>query len=291
MNPLAPAAATYRGELTNPDRWPAWVPRTGDVLVCTPPKCGTTWTQTMVSMLLRGEAALPGRLGDLSPWVDAELNDVKEMAAQLRAQTGRRAVKTHTPGDGFPVWDGVTVIAVYRHPLDVFFSLRKHLQNMVGREGHILSGPVSTALEAFVESEMDSEDIDRDSLATLVWHYRQTVLSERVPGRAVFHYAAMRANPRAAVARLAAAIGVEADTDLIDAIVAATSFAAMKAAAEDYVPQGSGRLWHDKAGFFESASSGKWKGVLSAGELARFNARLMKLLPLPDARRWLLSGA
>ncbi len=38
-------------------------------------------------------------------------------------------VKTHTPADGFPVWEGVTVISVYRHPLDVFFSMRKHIAN------------------------------------------------------------------------------------------------------------------------------------------------------------------
>jgi hypothetical protein len=66
---------------------------------------------------------LPARLPILSPWVDADLGlPASEVAEALAAQKGRRVVKTHTPADGFPIWEGVTVIAVYRHPLDVFFS-------------------------------------------------------------------------------------------------------------------------------------------------------------------------
>lgn len=76
-------------------------------------------------------AELPGKLPELSPWVDADLGVPASVVAEaLAAQKGRRVVKTHAPADGFPIWEGVTVIAVYRHPLDVFFSLRKHIVNM-----------------------------------------------------------------------------------------------------------------------------------------------------------------
>ena len=123
---LKPANETYRGVITNPERWRTWQPRKGDILVCTPPKCGTTWTQTMTAMLLNGGPDLSGPVSVISPWVDVDFGEPQDVAAALAQQNGRRVVKTHTPADGFPVWDGVTVIAVYRHPLDVLFSLRKH---------------------------------------------------------------------------------------------------------------------------------------------------------------------
>ena len=127
---IEPAKRTYRGTMTIPERWPTWVPRQGDILVCTPPKSGTTWTQTILTMLVYGGSDLPDKVPFLSPWVDAHLGvGPDEVAAALERQPGRRVVKTHTPADGFPVWEGVTVIAVYRHPLDVFFSLRKHMRN------------------------------------------------------------------------------------------------------------------------------------------------------------------
>ena len=107
---LAAATAAYRGELTTPERWVTWVPRKGDILVCTPPKCGTTWTQTILVMLLHGGRDTPERIHALSPWVDAARGDAEEVARALERQRGRRVVKSHTPADGFPVWDGVTVI-------------------------------------------------------------------------------------------------------------------------------------------------------------------------------------
>ena len=104
---LAPPLRTYRGHVTDPARWATWVPRQGDILVCTPPKCGTTWTQTILTMLAHGRTDLPDKVPVLSPWVDANLGvPAEQVEAALSAQAGRRVVKTHTPADGFPIWDG-----------------------------------------------------------------------------------------------------------------------------------------------------------------------------------------
>ena len=146
-----PAATTYRGELTTPERWVTWEPRDGDVLVCTPPKSGTTWTQTMLAMLLNGGPDLPDTLGAVSPWVDADLGVAPdEVARTIAALPGRRVLKTHTPADGFPVWDGIKVVAVYRHPLDIFFSLRKHIANRHLSDDHPMKAPLSEALAALL---------------------------------------------------------------------------------------------------------------------------------------------
>lgn len=289
---LAPALRTYRGSRTDPDRWGSWAPRAGDILVCTPPKSGTTWTQTILAMLVHGGPELPDTLPILSPWVDADLG-VPAAAVQtaLAAQSGRRVVKTHTPADGFPLWEGVTVIAVYRHPLDVFFSLRKHLANtrdIAPDDPGLLS--VSQSFRNFIDGDADREDFDRDTLATLTLHYRETVRAGRVPGLRLFHYADMLRDGRRAVAALANAAGIDADATLIDRVAAATSFDAMKANAADYAPVAGTGFWKSDANFFDSGSSRKWEGALSDEEVARYETRLAALLPDNRARAWLEAG-
>jgi aryl sulfotransferase len=282
----APAARIYRDPITNPDRWKTWVPNTGDILVCTPSKCGTTWTQTMLAMLVHGGPDLPMKLPVLSPWVDADLGvPASEVAAALAAQTGRRVVKTHTPADGFPIWEGVTVIAVYRNPLDVFFSLRKHTDNRKTPEpDDPRAWPVSEAFRAYV---LGADDSEFDNLATLTAHYTRTALSGRLPDLKLFHYSDMVRDGRRTVEALALAAEINATAGLIDTVTAATAFGAMKAKAADYVPVAGTGFWKSDENFFDSGSSRKWEGQLSEAELAFYRGRLQELIPDSRDRQWL----
>lgn len=289
---IAPAERYYRGGVTRPERWSTWVPNTGDILVCTPPKCGTTWTQTMLAMLVHGGADLPAPLPMLSPWVDADLGvPSDEVAEALAAQKGRRVVKTHAPADGFPIWEGVTVVAVYRHPLDIFFSLRNHAANRrdVG-EDEMFTWPVSSSIRAFVSNPSDSEDIGKESLARVANHYTNTVLSGRLPDLKLFHYSDMVRDGRRTVEALAAAAEIDASDSLIDAVTTATAFGAMKAKAADYAPVGGTGFWKSDTNFFDSATSGKWESKLFEEELARYRERLEELIPKVQARDWLEHG-
>jgi hypothetical protein len=225
-------------------------------------------------------------------WVDADLGvSADEVAATLAAQKGRRVVKTHTPADGFPIWDGVTVIAVYRHPLDIFFSLRKHEANKrVVKPDHPMSLPVPDSIRRFINEPVDPDDFDKDTLASLALHYSETVLSGRYPHLNVLHYSDMLRDGHRTVQNLASAAGIEAGAELIDQVAAATVFGAMKARAVDYAPVGGTGYWKSDAGFFDSASSGKWEGKLSPAEIDLFNTRLAELVPDEKARTWLLAG-
>lgn len=286
---IAPATRTYRGGITRPERWETWVPNKGDILVCTPPKCGTTWTQTMLAMLVHGGADLPMKLPVLSPWVDADLGvSASEVAAALATQTGRRVVKTHTPADGFPIWEGVTVIAVYRHPLDVFFSLRKHTANRANPNADDpIGGPVSDAIRAYVS---DTDDFDRDSPAALTAHYTETVHSGRLPDLKVFHYSDMLRDGRRTVEALAKAAGIDADDQVIDKVTSATAFGTMKAKAADYTPVAGTGFWKSDADFFDSATSNKWEGQLTIDDLAAYDAKVDAMLS-PTERAWLEWGS
>ena len=288
---IAAARRTYRGGLTNPDRWATWTPRSGDILVTTPPKNGTTWTQAMLAMLVHGGTQLPNTVSVLSPWVDSNIGTAEDVTAALAVQNGRRVLKTHTPADGFPIWEGVTVVAVYRHPLDMFFSHRKHMANMKDvADDHPMLLPLSASLRAFVEGTVDPDDFERETLASYALHYQQTVLSGRLPDLKLFHYADMIRGPRRAVQGLARAAGIDAAPAVIDAVTDATSFGAMKANAAAYAPGGGTGIWKNEAAFFDAGTSGKWEGQLSREDLDLYADRFAALIPDRAARHWLENG-
>lgn len=246
----------------------------------------------MLAMLVHGTSELPEKVPVLSPWVDADLGvPADAVATTLTAQIGRRVVKTHTPADGFPVWDGVTVVAVYRHRPDIFFSLRNHEANKrVGTQDHPMALPVSESVRLFIDDEKDTEDCDTDTLASVVHHYTETVLSGRIPNLFALHYSDMLADGYSTVQSLANAIGVQASDALVEEVAEATAFSSMKSNAANYAPVAGTGYWKSDAGFFASGGSGKWEDRLSKEELDHFDARLMALLPDTKARDWLKAG-
>ena len=119
----------YRGVMSDSVRWERFTFRPGDVVISTPSKCGTTWMQTIVGMLLLDRVDLGAPISTLSPWLDMLIRTDEEVFGLLDRQTHRRFIKTHTPLDGVPRLDEVTYVALIRHPLDVALSNADHFQN------------------------------------------------------------------------------------------------------------------------------------------------------------------
>jgi hypothetical protein len=72
----------------------------GDIVISTPKKCGTTWTQMLCALLIFDGAHFPKPLEQLSPWLDMRNRPIEDVRAALARQTHRRFIKTHTPLDG-----------------------------------------------------------------------------------------------------------------------------------------------------------------------------------------------
>ena len=114
----------YNGVVSDTRVWDEFELRPDDVIISTPPKCGTTWTQTIALMLLRKTDRLEDSVWKLSPWIDCKFRP--ESPELLAAATNRRCIKSHAPLDGIKYCPEATYIAVYRHPVDVHFSLQNH---------------------------------------------------------------------------------------------------------------------------------------------------------------------
>src|SRR5918997_952744 len=92
----------YRGLVYDSARWAGFRFRPDDIVISTPPKCGTTWMQMLCAMLVFDATEFYRPLGDISPWLDMQTSDLAAVMAELDAQDHRRLIKTHTPLDGLP---------------------------------------------------------------------------------------------------------------------------------------------------------------------------------------------
>ncbi|MGH3792933.1 MAG: hypothetical protein ACRDRU_08120 [Pseudonocardiaceae bacterium] len=61
------AAIRYRSFAADSIRWEGFPFRDGDIVISTPSKCGTTWTQMMCALLVFQTPDLPQPLIELSP--------------------------------------------------------------------------------------------------------------------------------------------------------------------------------------------------------------------------------
>jgi hypothetical protein len=76
-----PGRVEYRSWLSDNLRWDALELRAGDIVICAPPKCGTTWTQRLVSLLVFDGPRLPAPLPLVSQWFDLTVQPVEKVVA------------------------------------------------------------------------------------------------------------------------------------------------------------------------------------------------------------------
>src|SRR5690349_4908519 len=122
----SPIVHEYRNVVSDNLRWNRFAVRPGDIFVCTPPKCGTTWMQAIVAELLFPDGIPGARLWEVCPWIDARFDPVDEVIDRLDAQEHRRSIKTHTPADGIPWHSSAFYIVVGRDGRDAFMSMFNH---------------------------------------------------------------------------------------------------------------------------------------------------------------------
>src|SRR6478672_945559 len=120
----------YRSFISDNLRWNRLEPRLGDIVVCTPAKCGTTWMQTIVAALLFPDGGALGPVTEVAPWIDARFEPIDVVVARLDAQSHRRQIKTHTPADGIRWSPDASYVVVFRDGRDAFMSFHNHMSNM-----------------------------------------------------------------------------------------------------------------------------------------------------------------
>lgn len=281
----------YVGPVTNTDIWQSFALRPDDIIVTTPPKCGTTWTLYIVMMLIHGRVVEKAGTSDHAPWLDCGFRDRTEIAAFLDGLDRRRCIKSHTPFDGIPHDPRPTYIVVYRHPVDMHFSMATHVSNMrYDILDHLFPGDDGPNFRRFLERPLTEEGTDDLSLAAMAHHFLEAKARASAGNVHFFHYAEMTRDLPGQVSRMARIMGCDWSDALLAEITEATRFSSMRKVMEDSPDRfGDDNPFPDMASFFAAGTSKKWEGRLSAEDMEAYAARIAALLP-PEDVEWLETG-
>ena len=77
-----------RSWTTDSRRWSLFRPRPDDIVICTSAKCGTTWMQQIVSLLVF-QSPEPRDIQNESPWIDMRVRPIEEVTVRVEQQTHR----------------------------------------------------------------------------------------------------------------------------------------------------------------------------------------------------------
>lgn len=285
-----PAHRDYVGPITNTHRWQHFAPRPGDVFICTPPKCGTTWTQAICAMLVFGRVDHGQQPAAISPWIDAEFEPIEDYLRIVDAQTHRRFLKTHTPFDGIPYDPECTYFAVLRDPRDVYFSGSDHRDNMTDVELASTFPSGENAFEVWLTAASEPGRWDLWTLDTLVRFFRSYWDYRDLPNLHLFHYSDMKRDLPGVIAAMSRILGYDYDDATIESFAQAASFDVMKRNAGRFAPQSGMGFWKSDAGFFARGRQREWETRWTEAQRLAFDERIHAMLDATSAR-WLLEGA
>ena len=297
---IRPPRREVRSRIFDSARWAGYRARPDDIIIATFPKCGTTWTQRIVSMLLAGSAA-PAPLG--GPWPDFRLRGpVEPILAMAEAIPGRRHLKSHLPYDALPVWEGVKFIHVARDGRDSALSMHNHMRGFTSQMnllmdqvsledpkfGHAAPPTPEDPAESFRRWLIDGGAVG-DPGASFWEVERSYWAARRDPAMLLVHYNDLKADRGAEIARIAHYIEIELSSAVMEEIVEAADFEAMREQGAALMP-GAENAWVDGAKtFLNKGVNGRWQGVFAEADLRAYDARIAEEFS-PALAAWLQGG-
>jgi len=277
-------------------RWNGFGFRDGDVVIATWAKSGTTWTQQIVTQLIfngaEGVAA-----GDIAPWVDMRIMPFDDMMAQVEAQTHRRALKTHLPADALPISPKAKYLYIGRDGRDVFFSWYNHLRKMLPPLYESFNSPPGLPHQPMVRP---GDDVRAEfngwvagegySAETFFAHVQSWWDIHNEPNVLLVHFANLKADMAGEIRRIAEFLDIEVDEATWPAILEHCSFDYMKKNADSLSEVGRTFFDGGLTSFIYKGTNGRWRDVLTADDIARYE-RLAQERLTPECARWLATGS
>lgn len=267
------ARRRYLHPFLDSDRWKNFDPRSGDIVIATPFKSGTTWMQMIVLGLLHG-IKNPPLLREVGHWIDFRAAPEEETLARLEEQSSRRFIKTHLPFDAIKFDKNIKYIVVDRDPRDVFMSLWNHYKNMdidlVNRD--LPSGvhpipPCPDSIHEFWKSWLTKGYFEWESEGFPFWSNLRHVQSwfdvKNLNNVLHVHYNNLLLDSEFEIKRVAKFIDVEISDEEVKSLANYTSFESTKKNL-DKLFLGGYRLFKDGPDtFFHKGKNGRWKSILT----------------------------
>ena len=299
-------AREYRTWAFDSRRWNGYRPREDDIVVATYPKCGTTWTQRILQMLIfRSTEALP--ISDVSPWPDSRIFEpIEALLERIEGQTHRRSLKAHLPFDGLPIYDKVKYLHVARDGRDASLSWFGHAKNFkpeilsrlneAGLGDEAVARPYPMPLDDPAENfhRWLTEGIvagDDDGVPHMSYfHFEQTWWEARHrPNVLLVHFADLKADLGGEMRRIAEFLDIDIPQELWPSLVEAASFEAMRRDADKMLGKVSQVFKGGGQSFFNKGENKRWLGVFRDEDLALYEQKLSRKCTA-ECAHWLTNG-
>jgi aryl sulfotransferase len=294
-----------RSWTTDSRRWAGYRPRTGDIVIATAPKCGTTWTQQIASLLVF-QSTEPREIQNISPWIDFRLPPVDAVMGFIEAQTHRRFLKSHLPFDALPFYEEVRYIHVARDGRDAFMSWHNHtshytqhaieMQSKAGLDDETIARPRPASdpsphvqFATWMTEGPDARLVD-DSPASNFFHMERSWWAERKrPNVLLVHYNDMKADLDGEMRRLAAFLDIPISDEVWPGLVDAAGFEFMREHGATLLPRAAMSWDKGHERFINQGVNERWRAALTAEDLACYDARVANELS-PSCSAWVAQG-
>ena len=281
----------YRTLVWDNRRWNGFEFRPDDIIISTPPKSGTTWTQMLCAMLVFGGDKFSETMDNMSPWLDMNTRNRDVVFDLLASQQHRRFIKTHTPLDGLPDHPDVTYVIVGRDPRDVAISMEHHFANMdfdsfIATRGEAVGNDDLGDFPPPPDPDLSPEERMRQfvegdagitTLGSVVGHLHDAWAKRNNSNVALFHYRDYQHDLPEELRRLAKVLGTELDDKTADAFAGRAELTKMRARAEELAPDTGRSHWLDTSRFFRSGGRGEWADRFDKKLTDRYAERLAEL--------------
>jgi aryl sulfotransferase len=297
--------AIYRTWMTDSRRWDGYRSRPGDIIVATYPKCGTTWMQRIVDLLIF-QTPEPRDLGDLAPWIDRRIGPpVEALFARLDAQTHRRALKSHMPLDALPYFDDMRYIHVARDGRDACMSYHNQITRFkpemrealtqTGLEDETIGKPfpkfpddVAAYFRMWLNEGVGSATDGTPFLS--YFDLERTYWAERHrPNLLMVHYRDLKTDLAGEMRRVAEFLDIKVPETVFPLLVKAATFEEMRRSGDQLMPRLMTSFVGGTDRFFFKGENERWRNVFSTSDLDLYDQKLRAKLT-PACSLWLERG-
>lgn len=299
---VRPATRPVRSRVFDSAGWDEFPMRGDDIVIATYPKCGTTWMQRIVGMLVFASAE-PFAVQDSSPWPDFRMAP-PGTAAELGARLShRRFLKSHLPFDALPVHEGVKFIHVARDGRDAAMSFYHHKSNYTPatearmyevtrtdpRYGDDFVFVPTDPAAHFRDWVMGPEDHMGDPGGSYFEIENSFWAARHDPAVLLVHFNDLKADREGEMRRIAAFLGIAVPDTLWPALVEAAGFEAMKQASDTLMPRAADAWRGGGKTFINQGTNGRWQGTCHPEDLAAYDARVADAFT-PELAAWCEHG-
>lgn len=303
---VQPAQRDYRTWIIDSRRWQHYRPRATDIVIATYPKCGTTWMQRIVGLLVF-QTPEPRLIMEISPWIDRRFPEpIEAPTALIEAQEHRRFLKSHLPFDGLPIHDEVKYIHVARDGRDACISFHNHVlgftPEMVAgldragldddtiRRPYPRFGPDPAEYFRRWLTEGAVPDHQDGSPAMSFFHFEQSWWEERHRSNVLLvHFNDLKADLPGEMRRVAEFLDIAVPPDRWPALVEAAGFEAMRRDGPVLMGNVAAIFQGGSSRFFHRGTNQRWRGVFREEDLDRYEAKVSAKLS-PECARWVANG-